>query len=326
MTCKPDDPPSAYERLTQAPVTGVRLIAKRLTPKLFSRKVQAIMSLFPDLEIYIDLPGGKPRLAKDLDLTHHVGNKVALTRTDRQSGDHGIETVVIDDISDFWSRMQPGAQVLIGDGTLSLVVDSHSENECKAMVTRCDFPLEAGRSVNILPLRESVRYPSLTDADLEYVEVLSEEGILSKVAVLVSFATLSTPWSQLASGESKIRIIPKVETQAGATALPQFVKRFEAVMIGRADLSLETSTLQCSNVVSDALGMDESQQIIVASLILDSLARTRSWADTDDLEDIKSLLRKGARRFLISGPAAATTPLEAATTLADIASEAGTYE
>jgi pyruvate kinase len=321
VTAKPNDESSSLSRLIAGNANAVRLIAKRLSPSDFASKVSSVLRDLPQLHVYVDLPGGKPKLHENIDLTRRIGEHIKVAQTAEESIDTTEIHVCIDGLASFQKYITRGTRILIGDGAVELTVSSVDAANIYVRVTKCDFPVEGGRSVNIIPHGGELSYQSLTDSDLEYLAALSGRGLLPHVDILVSFASPHTPWERLTDVDAGLTIIPKIESAAGVNALRQFLDRFSTVMIGRADLSLEVGRQKCDEAVRDALAMDTisaGRQIIVASLLLDSLAKGVSQPSADEKHDLQALFRQGARRFLISGAAAAEAPVQAAKMLREI--------
>lgn len=214
--------------------------------------------------------------------------------------------------------LEPGALVLVDDGSIRLVV---SRIDGETVVARVVVGGTVGdrKGVNLPGVRVSA--PSLTEKDIFDLETAIELGV---DWVALSFvrqpADLSDARRRVAELGGEAPIIAKLERSEAIDNLGDVVRASDAVMVARGDLGVEIGPEQVPAIQKEIIhgGNAESRPVITATEMLESMISaprpTRAEAS-----DVANAVFDGTDALMLSGETAmGHYPVESVRTMARI--------
>jgi pyruvate kinase len=217
------------------------------------------------------------------------------------------------------SVLRPGAEVLIDDGRVRLVVERIEAGRatCRVVV---GGEVASNKGVNLPGLKLPV--PSLTTKDFEDVDWAIEAGVdyfaLSFVRAADDVRDLK---SYLAERGSPAWVIAKIEKPEAVAVLDDILTETDAVMVARGDLGVEMGAAEVpllqKRIIMRALA--RGTPVITATQMLESMIHapepTRAEAS-----DVANAVLDGTSAVMLSGETAVGEyPLEAVQVMAHIA-------
>jgi pyruvate kinase len=251
---------------------------------------------------------GKVNLVKDA-VVHLTGSKVI-----------GTDKVIPVNYQHFADDVKPGGIVLLDDGLITLIVEEVDCDYAKCRVID-GGELSNHKGVNLPGLELTM--PSLTESDYKDIVL----GIEEKVNfIAISFVRKPQDVLDIRNllEEKKaenIRLIAKIETQAGVNNFDSILEVVDAVMVARGDLGVEIQPEEVPLVQKKLIKQcnQEGKPVITATHMLDSMVRnprpTRAEAS-----DVANAIFDGTDAVMLSGETAiGKFPVETVETMARIA-------
>lgn len=214
--------------------------------------------------------------------------------------------------------VQPGALVLIDDGSIRLVV---SRTDGETVVARVVVGGVAGsrKGVNLPGVRVSA--PSLTDKDAVDLQAAIELGV---DWVALSFVRepgdVDTGRQRVAELGGEAPIVAKLERSEAIDNLGDVVRASDAVMVARGDLGVEIGPERVPAIQKEIIhrGNDESRPVITATEMLESMI-TSPRPTRAEASDVANAVFDGSDALMLSGETAAGHyPVESVRTMARI--------
>lgn len=305
------------EQAIGAGADGLRLIAKGASPEEIADVYIQTSDKFPDSRVLLDLPGTKPRLAPDVQVTVEPQQVVTFTSEDVSS--EGI--LGTRNLGEYIGELHKGNRLLINDGNYVFeVVSSDRTNIQARLLNKQSVALTPNRSINLPD--SGIKYQPLSEADEALLKLLAERSVL---AVAISMVGTSADIEKVRSVAPNALIIPKIETQAAVNNLDELVQATSAedgVMLARGDLSLELSPTEIvkATKLSTSKCREYGRRLLLATWVLESLATTER-PTPDGIADILYFHEKGVRDFVVSGEPAARKPFKTVKWLRKILAE-----
>ncbi|MYL34141.1 pyruvate kinase [Pontibacillus yanchengensis] len=220
-----------------------------------------------------------------------------------------------------------GGKILLDDGLVELEVLEilKDQNEIKTRVLNSG-PLKNKKGVNVPNV--SVSLPGITDKDANDIIFGIEQGIDFIAASFVRRASDVLEIRELLEnhGATHIQIIPKIENQEGVDNIREIIEVSDGLMVARGDLGVEIPAEEVPLVQKELIRQCNTagKPVITATQMLDSMQRnprpTRAEAS-----DVANAIFDGTDAIMLSGETAAGTyPVEAVTTMFNIAVRAET--
>ena len=248
--------PALISRAIEYGVRAFRFSASKHPLRTLTKQARFVEALGRDqgaeLDLMLDLPGAKPRLANDepIDLSRTERLRIALGRAARP-GEIGVTC------AELVEHLEEGDILVLGDGEDALKVVMIDEDVVEARpLTRGIVSRRRGLAVSGKP----TRVVALTDQDRAALSGLRSTPF---GAVALSFvesgATVVEARSIIAShalegGGPLPAIVAKVETAAAAKAIDGIAGAADAVLLGRGDMLLSTGEAAfpkvCDSVVA----------------------------------------------------------------------------
>ena len=223
--------------------------------------------------------------------------------------------VVYEELAD---DVQPGALLLIDDGSLRLVCSGVSDGVVRARVV-AGGPAKSRKGLNLPGV--AVSAPCLTEKDIEDLKFAMEIGAdwvaLSFVRQPEDIIDVRTRIHDL-GGEAPV--IAKLERPEAIERLTDLIEVTDAVMVARGDLGVEIGPERVPAIQKEIIAeaTAESRPVITATEMLDSMINsprpTRAEAS-----DVANAIFDGTDAVMLSGETAAGRfPVEAVRTMARI--------
>jgi pyruvate kinase len=297
---------------------GLRLIAKGANPEEIADVYNQTAEKFSDpRKVLLDLPGTKPRLAPDVQITIEPEQVIAFTSEESSSeGLLGTRNLAryVDDI-------HAGNRLLINDGSYVFEVAESNGTTLEAkLLNEQPITLTPNRSINLPD--SPIKYEPLSEADERLLRLLAKQPNL---AVAISMVGTAADLERVKSVAPNAIVVPKIETQVAVSNLDELIKATrpeDGVMLARGDLSIELSPTEIVRAtrLTTEMCREYGRKLFLATWILESLA-TSDQPTPDNISDLLYFHDKGVRDFVISGGPATKKPLEAVNWLRKILTE-----
>jgi pyruvate kinase len=263
---------------------------------------QTAQSIGKPVAILGDLCGPKIRLQQVPDMDGTGGLPVAVGENiiiGRRPGEHGPQSLATN-YEHFVEDLRIGDRVLIEDGLIRFVCVEKNRDH---VVCRCTTAgvLKTAKGVN-LP-NTSVRLPSITDRDWEFVEFAIEMGLdYLALSFVRSSADLRLLRQKLESRRTGIHIIAKIEKSEAISDIDQIIDAADGLMIARGDLGVEMDLAQVPLLQKDLVRRcrDRAKPVIVATQMLQSMIEAASPTRAE-VSDVANAIFDGADAVMLSG-------------------------
>lgn len=252
--------------------------------------------------------GGKAVLTAGETFTLYAGERVG--------DEHGCSTTY----GNLADVVTPGTRICIDDGLIELIVQEISGRDVVCTVAN-------GGEVKD---RKGINLPG-TPVDLPFLSEQDRSDIL--FAVENGFDFIAASFTRSAQdvldvrnllesvGARDIEIIAKIENQQGIDNIDEIIEAADGIMVARGDLGVEIPSYQVPMLQKDMIGRCRraGKNVIVATQMLDSMIRNPRPTRAE-VNDVAQAVYDGASAVMLSGETASGKyPVEALTTMADIA-------
>lgn len=249
--------------------------------------------------ILADLAGPKIRVRNlETPLSVKVGDPIRLSN--EQTGN---DTISVSKGIRF-EEVNPGAKILIDDGRVSLEVKRLVSDQTLDCVALVDGVIENRKGVNLPGIELSV--PVLTEQDEVDLQLS-----LSKEADWIALSFVRSP-SDHDLVRTKIRdaghttpIMGKIEKWEAVQNLDGIIDAFDAVMVARGDLGVETPIEKVPLIQKDVIekANQAGKPVVIATQILDSMI-DRPVPTRAEVSDIANAILDGADSLMVTGETA----------------------
>ncbi|MGF7185639.1 pyruvate kinase [Desulfitispora alkaliphila] len=279
---------------------------------------QATLEVGRDIAIMLDTKGPEIRLGKfanDAKIKLEVDQEFTLT-VDEIEGDESKVQVSYEGLP---QDVNPGTQILIDDGLVSLEVVSIEGNDIKCRVINAG-EISSRKGVNVPGVK--INLPALTEKDIADLHFGIDRDVDFIAASFIRKASDVLAIKEiLEAREADIHVISKIENQEGVDNIEDILKVSDGIMVARGDLGVEIPAEEVPLVqkVIIELCNNEAIPVITATQMLDSMMRnprpTRAEAS-----DVANAIIDGSDAIMLSGETAAGKyPVESVRTMAQIA-------
>ncbi|MCH1627830.1 pyruvate kinase [Ferdinandcohnia quinoae] len=218
-----------------------------------------------------------------------------------------------------------GSRILLDDGLIGLEVLSidHEKSEISTKVLNSGV-LKNKKGVNVPGVK--VNLPGITEKDAQDIIFGIKQDVDFIAASFVRRASDVLEIRELLEEHNgaSIQIIPKIENQEGVDNIDEILEVSDGLMVARGDLGVEIPAEEVPLVQKELIKKCNAlgKPVITATQMLDSMQRnprpTRAEAS-----DVANAIFDGTDAIMLSGETAAGTyPVEAVTTMHNIASRA----
>lgn len=216
--------------------------------------------------------------------------------------------------------IKDGIRILIDDGLIELVVDSHNQTEIFTTVIN-GGPVSNRKGVNVPGVRLSMPY--LSEQDKADILFGAETGF---DFIAASFTRTGEDIELIKAlldnaGYRDLRLIAKIENGEGVKNIDEILRVADGVMVARGDMGVEIPFEEIPVLQKMLIKKcyNAGKQVITATQMLDSMMKNPrpTRAETTD---VANAIYDGTSAIMLSGETAAGAyPLESLKTMANIA-------
>ncbi len=227
---------------------------------------------------------------------------------------------------ELYQDIQPGGTILVDDGLLKFTVTGV---EGKTIHTKVAVGGEIKNHKGVNVPNVVIKLPSITEKDKKDIIFGCEMGVDFIAASFIRKASdvLDVKKVLKEHNGSHIKVISKIENQEGVDNIDSIIEVTDGVMVARGDMGVEIP-IQKVPIIQKMIikKCNEAGKIVItATQMLDSMIRN-SMPTRAEASDICNAIFDGTDAIMLSGESASGLyPIEAATTMANIAKEAEEY-
>ena len=196
-----------------------------------------------------------------------------------------------------------GANVMLADGTVSMVVIGKGDDQVRCRVTGAGT-IRSRQGINLPGTQLSVQ--SLTEADVaNAIWAAKNEADFVSLSFVRKASDLLTLKELLKKHNSTAMTIAKIEKPEALSQLGEIVAASDGVMVARGDLGVETDVAEIAvvqkRIVSEC--QRQGKPVIVATQMLDSMHKNRRPTRAE-ATDVANAILDGADACMLSGETA----------------------
>jgi pyruvate kinase len=311
--------PEFIEKLYKAGMNVVRLNTAHQTHEDTLRIIQNVRKVSEKIALLLDTKGPEVRTTKsDLKIEVSKGDIIKVKGDSTKSSDTNFVYV---SHNNFVNEVNIGAQILIDDGELELIVD---KKEADFLVCRAtnNGVIKGKKSVNVP--NANFTLPALTDKDREYIQFAIDQDI---DFIAHSFVRNKEDVLQiqqiLDAKKSRVKIIAKIENQQGVDNIDEILGHVYGVMVARGDLAIEIPYEKIPGIQKKIINkcIEARKPVIIATQMLHSMIKNPRPTRAE-VTDIANAIYSKTDAVMLSGETAyGDYPIEAVETMATIAKE-----
>ena len=267
--------------------------------------------------VLADLPGPKIRAGRfpEGGVELPAGSYVRIVTGDQMS-DAGTIAIDHPGITD---DLVPGDRIVLGDGAISLTVDSRS---AEGVVARVDTGGRTQGSPGVHLSSERLGLTTPTAEDLDFAEVMAAAGVEYLAVSFLRSAVELDPVRAVVAGRA--RLVAKVETAAAVADLVAIVESSDAVMVARGGLGIDCPFEDVPHLQKTIIRecVERGVPVITATQMLESMVAAPSPTRAE-VSDVANAVFDGTDALMLSGETAVGhDPVGVVTTMAAIAERA----
>jgi len=272
-----------------------------------------------------DLQGPKIRIER------FAGGRAVLTEgepfaLDSQLDPHeGTDRAVGMTYADLARDVQPGDELILGDGQVELRVTAVTGSRVDCVVTTGG---EVSDHKGINRRGGGLSAKALTDKDREDVRLAAELDVdYLAVSFVRQAADVEEARALLAAAGSEARIVAKIERSEAIPRLEEIIKASDAVMVARGDLGVEVGYAQLTGlqkrILELARGLD--RVTITATQMMESMIHS-PVPTRAEVSDVANAVLDGSDAVMLSGESAVGKyPVRAVEAMAEVIEGAEMY-
>lgn len=308
-------------RLLEAGVDVFRLNSAHSSTEAFDQTLEKIAQASEITGRYVatllDLAGPKIRLGKvpNDEIYLSKDSLVGFVRGDEAASEGSEEcrgskenkesvynklTVSYDKLLD---EVKVGDKIMMADGTVSVSVETVTKDHVECHVIQAGT-IRSRQGVNLPGVKLSVS--CLGPKDRAYVEWAATRNIdYIGLSFVRSADDVKLLRDLLASLDSDIQIVAKIEKPEALQELEQIVEAADAVMVARGDLGLEIDIAKIAVVQKEIISVCQrlGKPVIIATQMLDSMQHS-SLPTRAEVTDVANAVLDGADVCMLSGETA----------------------
>ncbi|NNE10714.1 MAG: pyruvate kinase, partial [Ilumatobacter sp.] len=296
------DQPAALEKIIEAGANVMRLnlshgdIDEHL--ERLARIRAAASKLDKPIGVLADLPGPKVRAGQfpDGGVALVAGNSVELRPGNDASDEHTIHV----DYDTLLQDISAGDRVILGDGAITLLIESVGEATASAVVQT--GARTQGRPGVHLP-SERLRLTTPTDEDLVLAESMASAGV---EFMAVSFVRSGADVRKVRDVVgNRAGLVSKIETSASLANLTGILEESDAIMVARGDLGIDCPLEDVPHLQKAIVRscVEYGIPVITATQMLESMISAPSPTRAE-VTDIANAVFDGTDALMLSGETA----------------------
>ncbi|MDQ0148715.1 pyruvate kinase [Eubacterium multiforme] len=306
-------------------MSAARLNFSHGTHETHKEKIDLIKSLREEMKsstaIILDVKGPKIR-------THNFKGDEAILKEGSNFSFICGEEILGDNTKcsityrDLYKDVKPGGTILVDDGLLVFKIKDIKDNWINCIV-EVGGTIKNHKGVNVPNV--SINLPSVTEKDKEDIifGCKNEVDFIAASFIRKASDILDIRNILESQGESKIKIIAKIENHEGVNNIDSIIEVADGIMIARGDMGVEIPIEQVPIIQKKIIKKcnKAGKIVITATQMLDSMIRN-SIPTRAEACDICNAIFDGTDAIMLSGESASGIfPIEAAKTMAKIAKE-----
>jgi pyruvate kinase len=299
----------------------VRMNSAHLEYEGFSRIVNNVRAVSSSIGILMDTKGAEIRTTTNVNdevITFVPGDKVTFIGDPTLATTHDTIYLSYPGIA---NDIQPGIHFLIDDGEIDFEIDSVDGDTIYA-TAKNGGKLGSRKSVNVPGAHISL--PSLTERDRRNIGYAIELGVDFIAHSFVQRASDVLDIQKiLDEHKSPIKIISKIENQAGIDNFDEILEVSYGIMIARGDLGIEVAAEKIPGIQSSLINkcIYAHKPVIVATQMLHSMINNPRPTRAE-VSDIANAVNQHTDALMLSGETAyGKYPIEAIATMTKVAAE-----
>lgn len=217
---------------------------------------------------------------------------------------------------EIFGALEPGANLLVDDGKIRLLVENVSNNHADTRVV-VGGKISDRKGVNVpdvlLPLA------ALTEKDRRDLEFACELGVDWLALSFVQRAEDVLEARDLCNGRAAV--VAKIEKPAAVASFSRIVEVADAIMVARGDLGVELPVSQVPIVQKELISQSRNagKPVVVATQMLESMINAPTPTRAE-VSDVANAIYDGADAVMLSAESAAGRyPQEAVATMDEVA-------
>ncbi|MBE6071291.1 MAG: pyruvate kinase [Clostridium butyricum] len=227
---------------------------------------------------------------------------------------------------ELYEDIKVGGEILVDDGLLKFRVTG-VEGKTIHTVVEVGGMIKNHKGVNVPNV--IIKLPSITEKDIEDIKFGCKMGVDFIAASFIRKASdiLDVKKVLEENNGKHIKVIAKIENQEGVDNIDSIIEVTDAVMVARGDMGVEIPIQRVPIIQKMIIKKcnEVGKIVITATQMLDSMIRN-SIPTRAEASDICNAIFDGTDAIMLSGESASGLfPIEAATTMANIAQEAEAY-
>ena len=274
-----------------------------------------------NIAMMLDTKGPEIRtgyLVNDEPVMLHEGNTIRITMDYSFLGDANKVAISYPGLYD---DIQIGGRILVEDGNLNLTVIEKDET-CKELVCRIENSrkLKNKRNCNVPGVVLNMNYIAPKDkADIEFA---CDQDLDFIAASFVRRAQDVKDIRDIlaAKGNTRIKIISKIENQEGVSNMEEIIALSDGVMVARGDLGVDVDAWDLPAIQKEMIYLAQASGkiVVTATQMLDSMQQNPRPTRAE-VSDVHNAVLDGTSATMLSGESAqGDYPLEAVTYMAKI--------
>ncbi len=221
----------------------------------------------------------------------------------------------------FVHDLSVGSRILIDDGEIELVVKEKNESSLLCEATN-NGEINGKKSVNIPSVH--VKLPALSQKDIEYIHFAVDQNLdFIAHSFVRNKEDAQAVQDILDDRGSNIKIIAKIENQAGVDNIDEILDHVYGIMIARGDLAVEIPQERIPIVQKMIIDkcIAKRKPVITATQMLHSMIQNPRPTRAE-ISDVANAVYDGTDAIMLSGETAyGDYPIQAVKTMANIARE-----
>ena len=285
------------------------------------RRLDALKKIRTELGVpvaaLLDTKGPEIRLKQFAGGKAHLKTGQTFTLTTREV--EGSAEVCSITYKDLPGDLAVGSTVLLADGLISMTVTSLSDTDIQCRVDN-GGPISNNKGVNVPGVRLSMPYMSQRDKD-DILFAIEQGFDFVAASFTRSAQDIQEIRRLLNAGDSKMRIIAKIENREGVDNIDEILAAADAVMIARGDMGVEIDFTEIPMIQKNIIfhSFSSGKPVITATQMLESMMENPRPTRAE-ITDVANAIYDGTSAIMLSGETAAGKyPVEAVRTMAAIA-------
>lgn len=315
MNCEPE----FLDRLYKAGMNVVRLNTAHQSHADALKVVENVRKVSNKIALLVDTKGPEIRTTKAVDKIMVKSGDLIKFKGD-PNGISSPEMVYVS-YPNFAKDIPDGSTILIDDGDIELVAIRH-EGDVVICEVRNEGSIKGRKSVNIPSVH--IKLPSLSEKDKGFIKFAVEQDLdFIAHSFVRNKEDVKAVQDILDELNSKIRIIAKIENQAGVDNIDEILDVVHGVMIARGDLAIEIPRERIPAIQKKIIRkcMEKRKVVITATQMLHSMIENPRPTRAE-VSDIATAIYDGTDAVMLSGETAyGKYPEESVKVMASVAKE-----